>query len=473
MKSYKVTIFPKIEPYTGKRGTTYRVRWKVEALKFGETFDNYTLADNYRTDLKAAQNRGEPFNTEKPGLPDSMMKASAPELEPGVTWFELAAAYVDQKWKRLAAKSRETTVYAIAALLPGLTADLPGRPPLRVLRHSLIRWYLPPATREPNAVVPAEAKAAIEWMKAASIQVDESTSAKLLRVALDGMMNTLDGKQYAPDVVKRRRRILANFAKFAIAEDRLAADPFKDLDWEPPKTVGRIDPRRVPNARQVAELLVGVSYVGSYGRGRGRRLAAFFGCIYYALMRPEEVIILNIEDCTLPDKGWGQFVLHRARPVAGKVWTDSGEVHDDRSLKQKAEGEVKIVPIPPVLVRMIKGHIAAFGVTDDGRIFHNERGGLVTASTYSRVYREARELVFPPYLRSSLLAADPYDLRHAAISLGLRLTRDPARIAERSGTSTEVIMSRYVWALHDKDAAANRAIEEEWGDKTEEGQGEE
>ena len=49
-----------------------------------------------------------------------------------------------------------------------------------------------------------------------------------------------------------------------------------------------------------------------------------------------------------------------------------------------------------------------------------------------------------------------------AISLGLRLTRDPALLAERSGTSAEVIMNRYAWALHDKDAAANRAIEEEW-----------
>ena len=469
MKSYKVTIFS-IETREWAEKTTYRVRWKVDGRKFGEKFESYTLADNFRSELKTAQNKGEAFRIEKPGLPDSMMRAPAPvsepiaEPEPGQMWLELAAKYVDKKWKNLAAKSRETTVYALAALLPSLVGnDLPGRPPTEVLRHSLCRWYLPPAAREPGVELPATAQSAIEWLREASLTVDDASQAEVLTTALNGMMTKLDGLQYAPDVVKRRRRILTNFVKFAISEGCLSADPFKALDWTPPKTVVRLDPRRVPNPRQAAELFAGVSYVGSFRRARGRRLVAFFGCIYYALMRPEEVIVLNIKDCELPKKGWGRLLVHRARPVAGKAWTDSGELHDDRPLKQKAEGEVKIVPIPPTLVKMLQDHIASFGVAKDGRIFSNERGGLVTASTYTRAYREARELVFPPYLYETSLAADPYDLRHAGISLGLAATRDAVLIAERSGTSAEVIMKRYAWVLDDKDAAANEAIERELG----------
>ena len=469
MKSYKVTIF-NIETRVGAQKTSYRVRWKVDGRKFGEQFDNYALADNFRSELKTAHNKGEAFSAEDPGLPDSMIRApatpseSAGEVEPATTWLELAARYVDKKWKNLAAKSRETTVYALAALLPCLVSDVPKRPSIEVLRHSLCRWYLPPVSREPGAEIPAEAQAAIEWLRRASLPVDDAASADVLTAALNGMMTKLDGKQYAPDVVKRRRRILTNFVKFAILEGRLSADPFKTLDWTPPKMAVRLDPRRVPNPRQAAELFIGVSYVGGYHRARGRRLVAFFGCIYYALMRPEEVIVLNIKDCKLPKTpGWGQLVVHRARPVAGKMWTDSGEVHDDRPLKQKAEGEVKIVPIPPVLVKMLQDHIAEFGVAEDGRIFSNERGGLVTVSTYSRVYREARQLVFPPYLHTTSLAADPYDLRHAGISLGLAATRDAVLVAERSGTSAEVIMSRYAWVLDDKDAVANEAIERELG----------
>ena len=466
MKSYKVKIL-KIESYEIAAGTRHRVRWRVDGHKHSQSFENHALADNYRTKLKTAQNNGEPFNVEKPGLPDSLIKeqsaaggsVEAPEV-PTVTWAQVAADYVDKKWKRLAAKSRETTVYALAALLPGLTHDLPGRPQLQVSRHALCRWNLPPASRALGVEIPEAVTRVLEWLQGASIPVQDGTSAEILTAALNGMMTKLDGEQYAPDVVKRRLRILTNFVKFAISAGYLTTDPFKALEWEPPQVVVKVDPRRVPNPRQVESLLTAVSYIGGYSRARGRRLVGFFGCMYYALMRPEEVVVLNIEDCDLPDEGWGRLILHRARPTAGKAWTDSGELHDDRSLKQKAKGEVRIVPIPPALVKLLQAHIDEFGVAADGRIFSNERGGLVGASTYSRVWREARELAFPPHRRKTALAAEPYDLRHAGISLGLSITNDPTLMAERAGNSPEILLRRYSWALDGKDAAANRAIEE-------------
>ena len=58
------------------------------------------------------------------------------------------------------------------------------------------------------------------------------------------------------------------------------------------------------------------------------------------------------------------------------------------------------------------------------------------------------------------MAAVPYDLRHAGVSLGLRSTRDPALIAERAGHSVEIIMSTYSWVLDDKNKIANKAIED-------------
>jgi integrase len=435
----------------------------VDGHKHSLSFENHALADNFRTKLKTAQNSGEPFHVEKPGLPDSLIEVPPVVAEIAdtqtVTWMQAAAEYIDKKWKKLAAKSRETTVYALAALLPELVHSSAGHPETRLLRHSLCKSFLPPASRTPGAEIPDSAAKALEWIKRTSIPITDGASPEILTSALNGMMTALDGRQYAPDVVKRRLRILTNFMKFAISAGYLTADPFKGLDWEPPPTVVKIDPRRVPNPQQVENLLIGVSYVGIYSRARGRRLVAFFGCMYYAMMRPEEVIVLNIADCELPDKGWGRLILHRARPVAGKSWTDSGELHDDRSLKQKADGEVRIVPIPPTLVRMLQAHIDEFGLAKDGQIFRNERGGLVAASTYSRVWREARQLVFPPHRLKTALAADPYDLRHAGISLGLSITNDPTVMAERAGNSPEILLRRYSWALDGKDAAVNRAIE--------------
>ena len=466
MKSYKVRVF-QIEKYETAGGFKHRVRWSVDGHKHSLSFDKFRLADNFRSKLKTAQNNGEPFDVEKPGLPDSLAIGQQPATEPiepvAVTWMQASTEYVDRKWKKLAAKSRETTIYALAALLPALTHDSTGRPETRVLRHALCRWFFPPSSRAPGADIPKVAAESIKWIQTASIPMEDRISAEILTSALSAMMTTLDGKQYAPDVVKRRLRILTNFMKFAISAGYLSNDPFKSLDWEPPQVVVKVDPRRVPNPRQVEGLLTAVSYVGGYSRARGRRMVGFFACMYYALMRPEEVIVLNITDCELPDEGWGRLVLHRARPVAGKTWTDSGELHDDRSLKQKADGEVRIVPIPPVLVKLLQAHVDEFGVAADGRIFANERGGLVAASTYSRVWREARELAFPPHRCKTALAADPYDLRHAGISLGLSITNDPTLMAERAGNSPEILLRRYSWALDGKDAAANRAIEKALG----------
>lgn len=140
-------------------------------------------------------------------------------------------------------------------------------------------------------------------------------------------------------------------------------------------------------------------------------------------------------------------------------------MHDDKGLKQRAEDEIRPVPIPPVLVAMLREHIREFsGRNAGGRVFGNERGGLIAASTYSRVWQEARVLALPPGRVDSLLAAVPYDLRHAGVSLGLRSTRDPALVAERADHSVEIMMSTYSWVLDDKDKMANQAIEDALGD---------
>lgn len=121
------------------------------------------------------------------------------------------------------------------------------------------------------------------------------------------------------------------------------------------------DRRVVVNAWQAGELLASVTYVGGCERASGRRLRAFFGCLYYAAMCPGEALGLRLSDRTLPKKGWGRIDLAETRPTAGKAWTDSGEAHDRRGLKQRADGEVRIVPIPPPLVRMLQEHIKEFG----------------------------------------------------------------------------------------------------------------
>ena len=135
------------------------------------------------------------------------------------------------------------------------------------------------------------------------------------------------------------------------------------------------------------------------------------------------------------------------------------KTHDDRGLKNRAADDTRIVPLPPGLVAIWKESIKTFGVADDGRLFFNERGGVVGSSTYYRVWSEARELALPPDLVKSPLASRPYDLRHSALSTWLNAGVDPTEVAERAGNSVEVLLGHYAKCLHRRHEVANRRIE--------------
>jgi hypothetical protein len=49
--------------------------------------------------------------------------------------------------------------------------------------------------------------------------------------------------------------------------------------------------------------------------------------MYYAMMRPDEVINLRKSHCELPEDGWGRLVLEGSSPNPGKDWTDDGQAH--------------------------------------------------------------------------------------------------------------------------------------------------
>jgi len=119
------------------------------------------------------------------------------------------------------------------------------------------------------------------------------------------------------------------------------------MRWKQPELAEKVDRRVVANPRQARELLIALTYVGGRDLDRGRRLVAMFACLYYAAMRPAEAVNLHKSDCELPDTGWGRLYLCRTTPEVGKRYTDSGELHDSKGLKHRAEDEVRPVPIRP------------------------------------------------------------------------------------------------------------------------------
>ncbi len=215
-----------------------------------------------------------------------------------------------------------------------------------------------------------------------------------------------------------RHRIVFNAAiEYAVERKLLAANPIPALKWKRPKPNIAVDPRSVPNPMQARTLLEAVRFQPR----SGRRLVAFFGCLYYAAMRPEEAAGLAKPNLALPRAGWGKFHLETAEPHAGKEWTDNGRTRDRRQLKHREKGVVRTVPCPPELTALIWEHLDTYGLAPDGRLFVGEQNKQELPNlTIIRAWQRARQAVFVPDLVASSLAGTPYDLRHAAVSTWLR-----------------------------------------------------
>jgi integrase len=151
--------------------------------------------------------------------------------------------------------------------------------------------------------------------------------------------------------------------------------------------------------------------------------------------------------------------LYKTRPSAGKRWTDSGDVHDDWGLKHRADEDTRTVPIPPELVALIRWHLDRFGTDKDGYLFRSDKGNPISASSYWRVWQEARELALLPHQVDSPLPARPYDQRHAGISLMLNAGVPASETADRAGNSVEVLLKVYAKCIDGDKAIMNARIE--------------
>ncbi|MEU8364374.1 site-specific integrase [Nonomuraea sp. NPDC048882] len=434
------------------RAKPYELRWKVGTEPKSKSFLTKALADHFRADLLKAAKKGEPFDMVT-GLPASMTKTEEKAI---LSWFDFCRKYVHMRWKGAAAKTRESIVDSLTvatfALLTAEASDL-SKKEIR----AAMQWALIP--RQDDEAAPPGLDYAVRLIRKGTINVSDLADPIVARNVCEELMLTRDGKRAAADTTARRRRGLNTALAYAVDLGELTENPLKRVKQKRVARDNSVDRRCVVNPAQARELLVSLSYVGSWRRGRGRRLVAFFATLYFAGLRPAEATGLRKTDCVLPEEGWGLLTIEVTRPSSGKQWTDNGTVHDQRGLKQREEREIRPVPIPPELIRILRAHLEEFGTAPDGRLFRNERGGVLGASTYSRAWEEARRFALTPQQVASFLAGKPYDLRHAALSTWLNAGVDATVVAERAGNSVEVLLKRYAKCLDGRDSQINRRIE--------------
>jgi integrase len=195
----------------------------------------------------------------------------------------------------------------------------------------------------------------------------------------------------------------------------------------------------VINSGQARQVLAAVGDQGP----RGERLKAFFGCMYYAALRPEEAIDLRREEnlISLPESGWGELRLTHSQPRSGTRWTDIGQSRERRELKHRALGETRLVPVHPELVILLREHMERFGTGRGGRILTGPRGGTVAEWGYLEVFHAARREALGDADARTPLMGRPYDLRHAAVSTWLNAGVPAAQVAEWAGHSVGRVLA--------------------------------
>lgn len=437
--SFDVRIW-QVEKRAGAR-VHWRLRWRVARRRFGRPFATKALADSFRAQLRDAARAGESFSTAT-GLPASLARR---ELD--VSCYEHARDFLRAAWPEAAAKTRISFLETLSVALPALTRELAGQPSPDVLRLAL-RHAL---NQNPHARAPdAAERRALAWLERASAPISSLEDPAVAAALLDVLGRKLDGTPAAPDYYSRRRRVMHRVLSHAVRAKRLEANPLSKPALPegrptPPGPEDIVDPRSVGGPDLVAGMLAAASYVG---RRQGPRFVAFYGCMFYAMMRPSEVTALVKDSCHLPDQGWGRLIFADTSPAAGKDFTDDGQVHEHRGLKGRprqsaARRATRNVPIPPELVALLREHIDRFGTREDGRLFRSENGAPILPSTYHRVWAKTRALALPPAQLATPLMRRPYDLRHSGITWRLNSGVPPTEIAAWAGHSVEMLLRVY------------------------------
>jgi integrase len=450
MDSYDVRFWDTKKLGNGA-GARYRVRWSVDGREHCKSFQARPLADGFLDSLKDAVRCRRPFNP-RTGLPDAV--TAGEEL---VTWYQHARGYAEAKWGGLAPVSRRSVAEALVTVTIALAAKEPGPPEPLVLRRALFGWAFNPATR--GQVPPPEIAAALDRAGRASLSVAGLGSPATVRLGLAACARNLDGTAAAASTQRRKRSVFYNALGYAVEQGHLPSNPVDRIQWTAPAVAASLDRRVVVSPSQARALLAAVRGLS----GRGEHLEAFFGCLYYAALRPSEAVMLREADLHLPKQGWGRIVLAASASRAGTAWTDLGTARQERGLKHRAASETRTVPIPPDLVQLLRVHLKQHGTAPDGRVFQTTRGGILQDSGYNEVWTQARQNALTPAQYRSPLGHRPYDLRHAAVSLWLNSGVPATEVARRAGHGVAVLLKIYAHCIDGQADAANQRISDALG----------
>lgn len=397
------------------------VRWAVEGRQRSRSFRIRVEADRFRSALLDAHAAGHAFDRET-GEPVEW------EPEPDdVQMHVWARAFLEEQWPDWAPRTRTSAVEALSRFVPLVVSPSAPPPPTGTRAH-LASWLRPD-----GEVVDGEAAAWLDRWCLRLAQLDRASLAEADRK----LARKADGSPLAAATAHRLRTAAKSCIGRAVDLGILDANP-----W-PPSPRGRSRTkaarakrpaiRSLPDPPTMARVLDAMSN----HQPASRLYRAMTATSYYGGLRPSEVVMLRVDALTLPEDDWGRIEVTEADvdfDVAGE--TKTGE---------------RSVPIPPVLVDILRAWIDEHDLSGDDLIFRTRGDRRPTQSNWARALKRALADVGHPPIRV-------YDLRHSAATTWLGAGVPLGEVARRMGHSVQTLVSTYVGALQGDEEVANQRI---------------
>lgn len=402
-------------------------RWKIDGEPFSLAFPNRGEADDYRARLLVARQDGERFDL-RTGEPSSWAPAAD-----AISLYEWARSWVREEWDEWAPRTRRSQLEGLGRFVPLVCDAVAAKPPSGLREH--IRATFSPGV-DIDLSDPCE-----RWLARWSLPLgalDRATLAEVERKLKIGDQ----GQTLATSTSGRYRKIGRACIGRALELGKLTTDP------RPPIPKGRsrrkvnrkrrpIDVRRLrqlPTPEAMTEI---IDAIPSHQPG-SLKYRVMTATIYYGGLRPSEVVMLRPSVLYLPETGWG--------------WIDVVEADDGFDEPVEPKEGVRRVPIPPVLVAILRAWIADNDIAVEQLLFRTRNDRRPTESNWTRALQRACRAVIGRTIRI-------YDCRHACATFWLRTGVDLAEAARRLGHSVETLVSTYVGVIEGDDLRANDLID--------------
>ena len=413
--------------YRRGRGRPWYVRWSVNGQERGpKTFITEDEAEDYRARLRIAARDGEKWNLNT-GLPVSWNPLTQLDVA-SFCRMELARRTKNRK-DRTASSLAETYSRFIVAAVPAKAPALP------VTYYELTQW-----------IKGSEASKKLEpWLKRWSPPMENLDKTALKRVH-DNLMIGVDGTALSANVVRRRFVEVTSLLNYAVKEGVLDSNELVKPDQTTYKNIATMPSKVYPTMDKMLDVIDAVQ-----SRQSATRLYRAMTAVgVLAGCRPSETVALETRDVDLPEEGWGELRIERAR-VGLPGWSD-----DDQAIgRPKAERSNRSIPLHPRLVKELREWIEEAHI-EKGPLFLTRKETLPRSSSWTRLLTVATTAV-------GVRDMTPYDLRrfHGTWLAESGVPYNEA--ARRMGHSLEVFMRVYVGSTANVITVGNAALDRALG----------